>query len=275
MPALADREQYEAAIVAELAPIFEAQFHRALEAAAPLAGPHATRQHAPVIPWAQFRNELTQAMTRELSAVFQAAAFALPIGGTIVVTEGTFSTRADQWAANMAREISSLVVETSQGMADQAWQLSGGDKVKFGEAMALVFMADARIEGIAITEVTRAVSAGERAVVFIFNDDLTRGGGLFSSGRQRRAGDVVQPGEAAGGSGGTTTNAEGEKLVPIWKVRTIGGLPDSKVCRICVSYWNHGPEIWGQSAPGGPPAHPHDRCWLEWITVSQFAGMAA
>lgn len=228
MPALADRENFETSIVGQLAPIFADQYERA--AAAP---------SAELIPYGEFQAEMQAAMQSELAAVFQAAGAALLIGNALVFSQGAFEDTADQWAAGMAKELSDQVVETSRRMAADAWGLAAGangqiDKQRLAEALALIFLAPSRLESIAITEVTRAVSAGEQAVILLF------------------------------------PTAERSQLVPVWRTEE-----DARVCPICRPFDGRGENVYGASSPGGPPAHPRCRCWLEWVEAIDAGRRAA
>lgn len=218
MPPLTDRENFESSIADQLAPLFADQYDRAVAA-----------KSADVIPWSQFQAELDSVMQDELQSVFEAAGAALPIGDTLTLDQGAFGQAAEQWSAGMARELSTQVIETSKQMASDAWTLSTTntgklDKQRIAEALALIFLAPSRIESIAITEVTRAVSAGERAVVLLFPE------------------------------------AERAQLKPIWHTEE-----DARVCQVCRPFDGHGEIVYGPESPGGPPAHPRCRCWLEWV----------
>lgn len=84
----------------------------------------------------------------------------------------------------------------------------------------------ARAEMIAITEVTRAVSAGEALIVVLL---------------------------AAGVEGVQA------RLEEIWYTEN-----DARVCPVCAPLHNQSKDEWAHLFPDGPPAHPRCRCWKEY-----------
>lgn len=163
MPPLADRNNFEASIVAELSPIFMAEYERAISAPG-----------ASIVPYAQFQADLQRTMQSELLDVFEAAGSALMIGQALFMSQGAFEETGQQWSEAMSQNLASEVVATSQRMTAEAFQLARGDRQKLAEALALVYMADSRLQAIAVTETTRAVSAGEQSVVLFFRQDDRR-----------------------------------------------------------------------------------------------------
>lgn len=229
MPDLADRAQFEASIVAELTPVFAAEYDRALDSPG-----------ASIVPYAQFQADLQRMMQSELLGVFQAAGVALSIGQALFMSAGAFEQTGRQWAATMSRELSAQVVETSRRMTADAFSLARGDRSRLADALKLVYLAPARLDTIAVTETTRAISAGEHAVVIPFNNDVRR------SGR----------------------DDDPRLLVPIWRID-----PRSNVCEICLSIDGHANEVWGHVYPGGPPGHVHCACYLDYVTMEEYLSM--
>lgn len=231
MPVLPDRSTYEAAIVAQLAPIFESQYNRAASAPGPGS-----------VPYAQFQTDLQQAMADELFDVFTAAGAALAITGvlgtTLFLTQGAFSDTAQRWAADMSRELAWQAIETSQTMTREAFALSRGDRNELARALALIYLAPSRLKSIAVTECTRAISAGEHAVVIPFNDQIRREG----------------------------RDDDGRLLVPIWRID-----PSSNVCEFCLPLDGHSRDVWAATYPYGPPGHPSCACWILWLSVAEFS----
>lgn len=84
-----------------------------------------------------------------------------------------------------------------------------------------------RAETIAVTEVTRAATAAEAAIAAAL---------------------VLIPSEEGGG-----------EMLPVWYTSL-----DERVCPVCAPLHGTGESVWGPVSPGGPPAHPHCRCWLTW-----------
>ena len=222
MPALENREQIERQIIAELEPVFEAEYRRAL------ASPSS-------IPYAEFQADLTRVMQRELTDVFLSAGTVLLIGNAVVVTAGAFEQAAQSWANQFAPELAKDVVDTSKRLADGILLDARGDRQALREGLATVFMADARLENIAITECTRAISAGENSAVFFYHLDRER-----------------------------------PRLVPVWRTAE-----DVDVCEHCYPFDRHSREVWGDRFPLGPPMHPRCRCWLQWIPAAELARRAA
>ena len=229
MPDLADRANFESSIVAELAPVFGAEYERAI------ASPGAA-----IVPYAQFQADLQRTMADELFEVFSAAGSALAIGSALFFTAGAFEQTGRQWSQQMATALARDVVDTSQRMTSEAFQLARGDKNKLADSLGLVYQSGARLQAIAVTETTRAISAGERAVVIPFNNSIRREG----------------------------RDDDQRLLIPIWRID-----PRSNVCPICLEVNGHSREVWEHVYPGGPPGHPHCACYLDWVSVEEWIEM--
>lgn len=229
MPSLTDRPQFESSIVAALVPIFQAQYERSLAALS-----------LSTIPYAEFQTALQQAMSQQLFNVFTAAGAALIIGNALAISDGAFDTRSREWSDGFSRKLAAQVVETSQRMTGEIWQLAHGDREKIEQGLQLVYLSEARLNTIAATEVTRAVSMSEHTAIFFFRHD------------------------------------ERPRLVAIWRTQEDAfGIPDEDVCEFCAPFDRHGRELWGARYPFGPPAHPACRCFMAWIEAAEFARQAA
>lgn len=282
MPPLADRERFEAEIVSDLTPVFAREYDRAI------AAPER-------IPFSGFRRELTAVLRTDLARVFRAAGHAMVLPMGLVFTSGAFAMTADQWATAQAQDLAQGVVDTSRDMAAQAIQKSEGDPHRLAEALALVFLSDRRLQNIAVTEVTRATSAGEHAVVIPYNQSLL---GRRQEGQRRRSESQIdadeerqhlkeereeaqreaeEEAETKGKKRKLPTrslkmgrNEEGRHLIPIWRID-----PNSNVCEHCFPLNGHSRDVWGLVYPGGPPGHPVCACHLQWVEAAEFARMAA
>lgn len=231
MPPLADRSNYEASIIAELAPIFQAQFDRAAVARNPSS-----------VPYDRFQADLQQAMAGELFDVFGAAGAALAIGSLggslLFLNQGAFPNTARRWAADMSRELAAQIVDTSRRMTSEAFALTRQDRDGLERALSLIYLAPARLHAIAVTECTRAISAGEHAAVIPYNDRIRREG----------------------------HDDDGRLLIPVWRID-----PASNVCEYCLPLDGHSRDVWARRFPYGPPGHPQCACWIEWMRAAEFA----
>jgi len=264
MPELQNRDAIEQQIVAELEPIFEAQYRRAL------SSPEA-------ILYDQFESDLAHTMAGELADIFREAGAVLLIGHGVVITAGAFDQAAQQWAVPFAQTLAHEVVATSRELADDAVREAAGDSQAVREGLATVFMADSRLENIAITETTRAASAGEHVAVLWFHQSLvpdTRPRLVRDAeGNYSHVGRYGLPVDAAGRPidiSGRYVNQEGRQLEPIWQTAE-----DQDVCDHCEPLDGHGQLVYGSRYPGGPPAHPRCRCYLRWVLATQVGSRAA
>lgn len=160
MPALADRDQYEAAIVSALEPIFRSQYEQAIAAGAP------TR-----IDYGEFRSAAQRALADELFKTFTASGAALVIGHALVVSDGVFEDAGRRWAETFARETAERVADTSQRLTAEAWRT---DRASMKQALQAIYLSPARLNSIAVTSVTAAATHGENAVVLLFPENRQR-----------------------------------------------------------------------------------------------------
>lgn len=279
MPPLANRDRFEQEIVSDLEPVFSAQYDRAI------ASPSD-------IPYRAFQRDLRRVMAADLVKVFRAAGFGLISQLGIVITAGAFQGDAENWASDAADELSASVVSTSRDMAASALQKANGKPQAIKEALALIYLSDARLNNIAITETTRAISAGEHAVVIPFNAGMfsrrveSSGGGEGQDDeefhhadeeREERQREAEEEEQAKGRrrvgnrrSVRAVAPEEGKRLVPIWRID-----PASNVCPHCLPLDGHSRTVWGTVYPFGPPGHVNCRCHLDWVEAAEFARMAA
>lgn len=218
-----DRYQLEADFAADLRPVFEREYRRAI--LSPTS-----------IPFGAFAQELAGAMFRSLKRAFQSAGVALAIGNSIFLNAGAFDRQASQWAAGQANTLAAKIVDTSRQLSTEAvYQVMRGSpdnrQAKLGLALAPIFMADSRIDNIAITETTRALSAGENAAVLYF----------------------------------PRPDNKDAQLVAIWRTAE-----DERVCPTCRPFDGHGIDVWGDEFPDGPPAHPRCRCRRLWVPSREW-----
>lgn len=169
MPALADRDRYEASIVAGLAPIFQEQYERSLNA-----------RRLSDIGYGQFESDMRRLLSAEVFKAFTSASAALIIGQSLVFTSGAFEEAAQRWADNFAHETAEQVTDTSKRLTAEAWTIGQGDRraphqieADFQQALQGIY-SPARMNGIAVTSVTAAVSNGEHAVIFFFPENRQR-----------------------------------------------------------------------------------------------------
>lgn len=264
MPELANRDATERRIVAELEPIFEAEYRRAL------ASPRS-------IPYEQFEADLARTMAGELADIFRQAGAVLLIGQGVVITAGAFEQAAQRWTVPFAQTLAHEVVATSREQADKAVREAGGDPQALREGLATVFMADSRLKNIAVTECTRAQSAGEHVAVLWFHQSLvpdTRPRLVRDAeGNYSHVGRYGLPVDAAGrpiDANRQYVNTEGRRLAFIWRTSRL-----ANVCPHCRPLDGHGVIVYGRVAPGGPPLHPRCNCFLQVVEATQVGAWAA
>lgn len=92
-----------------------------------------------------------------------------------------------------------------------------------------------------LTEALQAAFSDERAMS-IATTEITR---TASQGEQLAAA-IWTPDQKA--------------LTPIWQTAI------KNVCDVCDLFDGTSRDVWGPEFPDGPPAHPHCRCYLHWVT---------
>lgn len=206
MPDLSTRRDREAELAAALMLVFDDWRPR-----------FSAAKSAEDISWKSFHADIKNALTDSLSATAlesgllsldsynpNSALSADPQKNEQLVQRAT--AWAEAHAANLSREI----VDTTRvavGLSD--WE---------------PWLGQSRAEAIAVTETSRAITAGAAAAI-----------GLLVLLR------VIDPPKA------------------YWATEA-----DADVCDVCSGLDGEPEEVWQGVSPGGPPAHPHCRCWLEW-----------
>jgi hypothetical protein len=213
VPDLNSRFRYEDRLRVALLAIMKAQQARILQ--------------NPVDPsWGAFAAEIRQTVSRHLVAVYVEAAEQL--GGEFGGVDGKdLEATAQAWAEGQAGEIATTFVAKAMTEIDKAV-----NEKRSREALLLVLlllMAGDQADKIAVTEVTRAITAGERYVV---------GNNPPGSEYDMETGILTRP---------------------IWVTSQ-----DERVCTVCRPLDGTTEEVWSETAPGGPPAHPRCRCYLLW-----------
>ncbi|MBT7069665.1 MAG: hypothetical protein HN975_02090 [Anaerolineae bacterium] len=154
---------------------------------------------------------------------------------------------ASDYADTRSRQVAAETVATMRGrLAD------GKDPAKvFTQSLA---------DGIAITETTRASSAGEArakqdlengastALILLFMmNDLTMTRGTTKDGK-------VIPRDSNATDATAATTLTKRDVVETWVIE------DNDACPICFPLDGTGRATWGEEFPDGPPAHRHCRC---------------
>ena len=167
------------------------------------------------IDWPAFQADLEAALGPTLTAAYQDAFERLLSTMRADLGDVSIADRAKVWSDNYARELATLIVSNTRTAVVGAGALDTSGQ----------FDED-RAAKIAITEVTRAVTAGEYAAIT----------GMLALG-------LV-----------TAEDAE-----PIWHT-----CEDDRVCKDCQPLHGQSRDVWIYSAPMGPPLHPRCRCWLDY-----------
>lgn len=174
------------------------------------------------IPWQQLEMEVEAVMQREAAAAFALLFIAAvdddPGLGLLLPSAGVQGEAAAlAYGAQRGRLVSSPLIRNLQ------------DAVARGRGLADVATV-ARAEGIAITEVTRTVTAAE---------DTAYGLGRKAAGLQ---------GQQDG----------------VWHID-----PMVANCPVCVDLDGTHRAVWGLQFPAGPPdPHPKCQCWIEWVPLA-------
>lgn len=150
MPDLANRLLYEKRIADALKPIFLDQFRRVAK--------------NPVnADWEQFEIELRSQFGHQLAHVFLVAATEMLQQQRIKNATGATYLEAQRWAEIAAVKLAAEVVSKSRELVEQALR-KADDRNALGAMLILILASTSRLDTIATTETTRAISAGERFV---------------------------------------------------------------------------------------------------------------
>lgn len=122
-------------------------------------------------------------------------------------------------------------------------------------------LSDSRISVLSATEITRAISKGQ-------TDARARRAAEADPEARSRGTRSTDPAGASGGGPGAGGRVPsplspldvGDGLVPIWTTAR-----DDRVCPICGPLDGRRYEIWRETFPSGPPAHPNCRCGLIYV----------
>jgi hypothetical protein len=152
------------------------------------------------------------AVRGELAAVYAEAMRSVAADRGWQLPDADVDREAEEWAAAYAVTLGREVAKTTRD-----WIERGGDRES-------VISAE-RAENIAITEVTRAITAGELGAIA-----LALALAILDEEPER-----------------------------VWNTEA-----DARVCPVCRPLHRKPETVWRGTAPGGPPAHPRCRCWLEY-----------
>lgn len=203
MPDLANRRDREAELATAIVLVF-----RSADAA-----------NLGAFNWPEFRQSLQDAMQGPLANVFSQAAGGMPDMGAADIDSA-----AAAWATGYAAVLAGQLADRTRV------ELSAATTEESRLAAARMLFGSARAESIAITEVTRAISAGEQ----------------WAAEYAMLAGAVVI-GHAL------------QAPEPFWVTAE-----DDLVCEVCFPLNGQPRESYAGVSPDGPPAHPRCRCFLDW-----------
>ncbi|MFA5262192.1 MAG: GNAT family N-acetyltransferase [Opitutaceae bacterium] len=198
MPDLKDRKKREL----ELAAILLLLFRR-------------YEKQLPSIDWAAFRADLQAEIAKKLSGTYEASFDRLT--DHIDVDLKDASKKAGDWAERYSRELAKQIVANTKAAVSEK-------KADGAEADYAPQFGEDRAEKIAITETTRAKTAGEYGAI----------------------GTAVVLGEI-------------DAPDVIWVTAR-----DDRVCPVCRPLNGTSRDVWGRVSITGPPAHPRCRCELRY-----------
>lgn len=170
MPELANRSQYEDRIVRALRPVFRAIRRDAEDSLRQVGWGQHVRTMADVVGpiLAEVYAEAGQALHR-----WYVAAKADEALVSIGLDRQRLELEADQWSRERASALASSVAANSQAELEKLAAKAAverADRKKVAAALVVLFSKE-RMLSIAITEVTRAVTAGEGGASLLFLDD--------------------------------------------------------------------------------------------------------
>lgn len=245
MPDLANRDKHEKRLEAAMMPVFRRWEREFLAAGQSLT--------------VSISDDEREAIEKVFASVFRQSADALaeqlelPFDESMNATSRTFITyytgefcdaivtNTNRWTQRIERDY----IEKEQ----QQKAIKDFAKTVFGKIKDQVLSAK-RAATIAITEVTRMATAGERMIANVWNR-------IF--GRKKPPLEVRETTEQRP-EGDTAESVE--KLIAKWF--TAG---DERVCPLCGPLDGVFQYKWPSDAGTGPPRHPKCRCWVEWERV--------
>lgn len=258
------------------------------------------------IPWPKYQAATQKAVRPVLEAVFLAASNRMVSDFSIgKITPLHASSAASIWAEDYSRDLAVAITDSSQRKVARA-----KDQDEETAAILLVLlMGTERLESIAISEVTQAVTSGEDYVVrsdVLINQQPIDEPLRMPTDADIRPIEVVKKPQTP-----TDPDAELEKKPPITKEpKTKDGKPavgplegqndrlpplpdlppdspagtilhawwvteyDGRVCPICAPLHGSPEEVWRKTIPQGPRAHPRCRCILIYsrVAIGSFPG---
>ncbi|MBE3132841.1 MAG: hypothetical protein IMZ55_05165 [Acidobacteria bacterium] len=209
------------------------------------------------IDWGQFAGEAAAAAMPILKSVYLEAGASLAAQRQADVAG--MEAAAQQWATDQAALLAGQIAAMTQARVEMLRQRASDEEDRSLVAAALILlMGGDRAFRIGVTEVTRAVTAGERAAL--------------EQVRQQAAQLQAEAEQAT--VAGREADAEGKliaagllqaaaELVTVWVTAR-----DEAVCPVCSPL--HGVEeaFWPPELGDGPPAHVNCRCWLDNVPKS-------
>jgi HPt (histidine-containing phosphotransfer) domain-containing protein len=177
------------------------------------------------ISWDQFASDIRRRIAGELALIYLSAAGQLSAEQQMGLDRGVVTGDATDWAGKMAAKLAEDVVTNSRQRVEALLA-----KLQAEEISQENFLTSL----VVIFSVSRAVE--------ISISEVTRS---------------VSAGEY--GAAGRYNLETGQTLKPFWFTEA-----DGRVCPVCAPLHGEPEEMWSDVYPGGPPGHPHCRCWLEW-----------
>jgi hypothetical protein len=180
------------------------------------------------VSWDQFASDIRRRIAGELALVYLSAAGQMSAGYGMGLDRSVVTGDAQDWAQQMAAKLAEEVVANSRQRV---------------EVLLAKFQAE---------EISREKFLSSLAVIF----SVSRAAEISISEVTRS----ISAGEY--GAAGRYDMETGQTLKPFWFTEA-----DGRVCPVCAPLHGEPEEVWSDVYPGGPPGHPHCRCWLEWRSV--------
>lgn len=247
MPEFRERFAHESRIVSRL----KLPFREARDAA----------RAGELIVWDEFRVDVQGVLEDELAAVFLVVFLMMLDDEDLQSVTPLGQALGQAWASAHARVLTTRLIENIRR------------DLAMGRAVLTIF-DDNRIETIAATEVTRAITAAETearrenarkrrdaydTASAPQEGQLSRRERAPGSKKQADPGRGMEKGEFQGAWTTTGPLDVGDGLTPVWITER-----DERVCPICAPLDGQPADAWRDGFPFGPPAHPKCRCHLEY-----------
>lgn len=226
MPDLLTRSQRESDLAAAIAPLFSEMEERII-------------RDSRGVNWALWQARLQQAMTLPLAKTHREAALQLTTRYKAPVTDEEIGATAMLLAMIQASDVAAVITRSTAQSASTGILRAELGGTAIGDEIEATF-ATGRVESIAVTETTKAITHAERKAAQQIEDHRKRGEIPDLTGL----------------------------LVPYWYTEW-----DGRVCNVCRPLHGKPKEDWGALALilEGPPAHPSCRCWLTWMPTGTKA----